>query len=158
LHVQVFQPSMIPGLLQTADYARRMLTEAFPGTTTHDIQARMDRQSILYDESKRFDFLITEGALRWRPAGVSMAPQIDRLNSMATLPNVAILVVPLGADSPPILHPFVVWHLEGETLVSVETYSAELWVHEAADVARYRHMWERLSAGAVDGLTWLRDR
>ena len=41
--VHTFQPSMIPGLLQTADYARRMLTEAFPGITTRDVQARMER-------------------------------------------------------------------------------------------------------------------
>jgi hypothetical protein len=47
-------------------------------------------------------------------------------------------MLPTGAPSPPVLHPFVIWHLEDEVLVSVETYSAELWVREAADIERYR--------------------
>jgi hypothetical protein len=140
-----FQPSMIPGLLQTADYARRMLTEAFPGTTPQDIQARMERQAILYDESKRFDFVITEAALRWKPGDTDMRPQLDRLSSMASLPSVTVSVLPIGAGSPPILHPFVIWHSEDEITVSVETYSAELWVTDRREVDRYREVWQRLS-------------
>jgi hypothetical protein len=156
--IQIFQPATIPGLLQTADYARRLLTEAFPGTTPEDIQARMERQSILYDQSKRFDFLITEGALRWQPPDTDMRPQFDRLISAASLPNVTLSVVPLGPASTPFLHPFVLWEMEGETMVSVETYSAEMWVTETRDVERYREVWRRASATAVEGLTWLRSR
>jgi Domain of unknown function (DUF5753) len=59
-----------------------------------------------------------------------MRPQLDRLASMASLPSVTISVLPsvlpIGAGSPPILHPFVLLHLEDEITVSVETYSAEL--------------------------------
>ena len=148
LQIHTFQPSMIPGLLQTADYARRMLSESFPGITTQDIQARMERQAILYDESKRFAFVITEAALQWRPGDTDMRPQLDRLTNMASLPNVTISVLPIGAGSPPILHPFVIWHLEGEVTVSVETYSAELWVTELREVDRYREVWQRLSETA----------
>jgi transcriptional regulator with XRE-family HTH domain len=148
IEIRTFQPSMIPGLLQTADYARRMLTESFPGITMQDIQARMERQAILYDESKRFAFVITEAALRWKPGDTDMRPQLDRLTSMASLPNVTILVLPIGVGSLPILHPFVIWHLEDEVTVSVETYSAELWVTELREVDRYREVWQRLSETA----------
>jgi hypothetical protein len=41
--------------------------------------------------------------------------------------------------------------------VSVETYSAELWVSEAADVARYWEVWERAAQAAV-GPAWLAER
>jgi transcriptional regulator with XRE-family HTH domain len=148
-HIQTFQPAMIPGLLQTADYARRLLVDAFPDSTPHDIQARLERQSILYDEGKRFEFIITAAALQWRPENVNLQAQLAYLDSTATLPNVNIRVLPVGAPSPPVLHPFVIWELPGEVLVSVETYSAELWVREAADVARYQHVWSQLASATV---------
>lgn len=147
-HIQTLQPATIPGLLQTADYARRLLIDAFPDTTPEDVQARMERQSILYDEGKRFEFIVTEPALQWRPEGVNLQAQLAYLKSVATLPNVSIHVLPVGAPSPPVLHPFVIWQLPAETLVSVETYSAELWVRETADVARYQQVWGQLLESA----------
>jgi len=149
-HIQVFQSAMIPGLLQTADYARRMLTDAFPGATAPDIQARLERQSILYEASKRFDFIITEAALRWSPPGVNLNAQLSYVSSMQTLPNVSIRMMPTGAPSPPVLHPFVIWHLDDEILISVETYSAELWVRETADVQRYQAVWSQFAEAAQE--------
>lgn len=150
-HIRTFQPVMVPGLLQIAEYARRVAEMAYePGDIGRAVAARLERQSILYDQTKQFDFLITEGALRWRPGPAAlMRPQLDRLISVASLPNVRLTVVPLGEAQIPFLHPFVVWELDDETIVSVETYSAELWVQEAADVARYLEVWERASQGAV---------
>ena len=156
--ITTFQPVMVPGLLQTADYARRVIETAYqPGDVGRAVAGRLERQSILYDQTKRFDFLITEGALRWRPRGVDMRPQLDRLISVAGLPNVTLMVIPLGEAPIPYLHPFVMWELEEGTIVSVETYSAELWVREAADVARYQEVWERASESAV-GPSWLAER
>ncbi len=156
--ITTFQPVMVPGLLQTADYARRVIETAYqPGDVGRAVAARLERQSILYDQTKQFDFLITESALRWRPRGVDMRPQVDRLISVASLPNVTLMVIPLGEAPIPHLHPFVMWGLEEGVIVSVETYSAELWVREAADVARYREVWERAAEGAV-GPSWLAER
>ena len=157
--ITTFQPVMVPGLLQTADYARRVIETAYqPGDIGRAVAGRLERQAILYDQAKRFDFLITESALRWRPRGVDMRPQLDRLMSVASLPNVTLAVVPQGEALIPHLHPFVMWELEEGTVVSVETYSAELWVREAADVARYQEVWERASASAVVGPSWIAER
>lgn len=116
----------------------------------------MERQSILYDQTRRFDFLVTEGALRWRPDDMDMRPQLDRILSMASLPNVGLSVVPHDPGRMPLLHPFVMWELEDETLITVETYSAELQVRDPADVQRYQEVWERLVEGAVGGDEWIR--
>jgi transcriptional regulator with XRE-family HTH domain len=157
--ITTFQPVMVPGLLQTADYARRVIETAYqPGDIGRAVAGRLERQAILYDQAKRFDFLITESALRWRPRGVDMRPQLDRLMSVASLPNVTLAVVPQGEALIPHLHPFVMWELEEGTVVSVETYSAELWVREAADVARYQEVWERASVSAVVGPSWIAER
>jgi transcriptional regulator with XRE-family HTH domain len=148
--IQTFQPTMVPGLLQVAMYARSVISMSYqPGDVAEAVAARVARQSILYEESRQFDFLITEGALSWRPSGVDLRPQLDHLNSMATLPNVSINMVPLGEPGRmPLLHPFVIWELETETLVTAETYSAELSVTESRDVDRYREVWQRLSETA----------
>jgi transcriptional regulator with XRE-family HTH domain len=142
LHIQTFQPTMIPGLLQTADYARHVIELAYqPGNIAQAVAARVDRQTVLYDTSKRFDFLLTEGALKWEP-GTVMDAQRDRLQSVSTMPNVTLSVTTAAY---PYLHPFVIWQLEDETLVTVETYSAELQVRETEDVERYFEVWRRLS-------------
>jgi transcriptional regulator with XRE-family HTH domain len=79
-----FQPSLVPGLLQTAEYARRVFTLAdvvggqdYAGA----VAARMSRQEILFDEDRRFEFLVTEGALRWRLGPPKLLlTQLDRVS------------------------------------------------------------------------------
>jgi len=151
--IQTFQPVMVPGLLQIADYARRIIEMAYqPGDVARAVAARLDRQTILYDQTKRFDFLITEGALRWRPGPAEvMRAQLDRLISVASLPNITLSIVPMGESLVPFLHPFVVWELAAETLVTVETYTAELTIQEPQDVARYYEVLERLHPTARTG-------
>jgi hypothetical protein len=62
----------VPGLLQTAEYIRRVFqvfTWDPAGMEPHDtsaaLAARLRRQEALYDESRQFDFIVTEAALRW---------------------------------------------------------------------------------------------
>lgn len=151
-HVFIFQPSMIPGLLQVPEYARRLLVTGFPDEDhAQAVAARAQRQAVLYDTSKRFDFLITEGALQWGWDDLQPA-QRDRLSAAASMPNISIKIVSPG--STPYLHPFLIWEMPEETLVTVETYSAELTVTEAQDVATYRQVWQRLSEGAHDWQAW----
>ena len=60
-----FQPGIIPGLLQTGEYARRILTFADPSADIGQaIAARMARQRLLYEPDRSFEFLLTEAALR----------------------------------------------------------------------------------------------
>jgi transcriptional regulator with XRE-family HTH domain len=152
--ILVFQPTMVPGLLQVADYARRVMAQGNPSSQADLAQAvaqRMERQAILYNQGKRFEFIITEGALRWRPGPLElMAAQLDRLVSVASLPNVALGVLMLDQEAPDAyLHPFVIFELEDAALVTVETLSAELQVNEHQEVAVYRRTLERFRAAAL---------
>lgn len=153
--LQVFQPVMVPGLLQIADYARRVMSMGYivgESDIARAVATRTERQSILYDTSKSFEFVITEGAMRWRPGPPElMRPQLDRLVSVASMPNIRLSVVPLGEASMPFLHPFVIFEMEGETLVTAETYTSELQVREAHDLERYRQVWSALTATAKTG-------
>jgi len=152
--IVVFQPTMIPGLLQIDDYALRVMSQGNPSTQADIATAvaeRLARQSILYDRSKHFEFLLTETALRWRPGPPEMMrAQLDRLVAAASLPHVSIGVLMLDQQAPDaFLHPFVLFELDDDALVTVETYSAEMQVNDPQEVAVYRRTLDRLRAMAV---------
>lgn len=79
-HIGSFGLGIVPGLLQTADYARAVFTSGGRSATDAQdaVQARMSRQRLLDDPSRRFTQVMTESALRWRVRGPDlMCRQID---------------------------------------------------------------------------------
>ncbi|TQS30085.1 helix-turn-helix transcriptional regulator [Microbispora sp. KK1-11] len=154
-----YQPVLIPGLLQTAEYARRV----FPlvdRTGRQDyaaaVAARMQRQEILYDPVRRFDFLITETALRLRLGGPEvLRPQLDRIAQVSTLENVTIGVIPL--DAPPSAigwHPFVIYEdvADADPFVRVEMVHGMVPpIDRPEDVAVYQSLADNLARDAVYG-------
>ena len=76
---------LIPGLLQTPDYARYRALEAVRLHSTaaeqvdETVVARIRRQEVLYDTSKTFEFIVCEAAFRYLlcPPQV-MRGQLDR--------------------------------------------------------------------------------
>lgn len=144
-------PTLIPGLLQTAGYARAIMTHVAELWDTADIdaavEARMRRQEVLYDQSKTFEFVITEAALRLLPCPLQvMAGQLDRLLSL-DLDNVTLGVIPMGVQlAVPSFTDFLL--LDGRA--TVETHVSEDEVGEAESVA-YERIFGMLMAEAVTG-------
>jgi hypothetical protein len=163
--VQIFQPTMVPGLLQVADYARRVMGHGNPSSQSDLAQAvarRLERQTILYNQTKQYEFILTENAARWRPGPPGlMRAQLDRLISVASLPNVRLGIIPLDREAlDAYLHPFVLWELEGETLVTAETLSVLVEVHEPEEVAIYRRTMERYRQSAMwheEAVQWIQN-
>ena len=93
---------IVPGLLQTAGYARVILGQMGAQLGALDIDeavaGRMRRQEVLYDADKTFEFVFTEAGLRTLlvPAQV-MLGQLDRLLSMG-LGNVTLGIIPMGVE------------------------------------------------------------
>lgn len=150
--LRLFQPSLIPGLLQTPEYIRAVferndLTEEQLGRV---VGARLARQNVLYAPGKTFRFIITESVLRWRivPALV-MVGQLDRLISLGRLPHVDIRVVPLL--SPQTDFPAHSFSIMDERLVTLEMIHAETVVTDPRDIALYAEKFERFGRVAVSG-------
>jgi transcriptional regulator with XRE-family HTH domain len=151
-----FQPVIIPGLLQTADYARRLVQSGYPGgrpDIAAAVSARLERQAILYDEGKHLEFVIAEAALRWRfGPPQTMLTQLDRLISLATLPSVTIGIIPQTAE-------VAAWHIHGFAIldartngapvVRVETLTTGLSISEPQEVERYRQAFRLLRDTAI---------
>jgi transcriptional regulator with XRE-family HTH domain len=102
--LRTFEHSFVPGLLQTAYYARAVVATK-PGATEADIEAdvsdRIARQWILTRDvppPPRLWVLIDEGIL-YRPVApvAVMRDQLDHLLAMSRLPNVTIQIVPYAA-------------------------------------------------------------
>lgn len=146
----------VPGLLQTADYARHILAsqaELFDVPAGEDIDAtvriRMQRQQILYEPGRTIEIIVSESAMYLPvcPASV-MAAQVDRLVSAVGLPGVRVGVLPLYRRLP-----HVVWHgfwiLDDQVLV--ENISAEHRVKDPDQVEIYRRLTDRLWDVAAQG-------
>lgn len=158
--VLVYEPTLIPGLLQTAEYARRVFTmfePAYPEQVIPEVTAgRVNRQAALFDPGRRFSFLVTEAALRWRPGPLGLLlAQLDRIASVATLANVDIGVIPSSEQAlTHVPHGFVMLEPadpEADPLVLVETVHANLMVSDAEQVALYRRHWSLLEKTAAYG-------
>jgi transcriptional regulator with XRE-family HTH domain len=147
---------LIPGLLQTADYARHAIELANisgQADVAAAVAARMRRQEILYDPSRQFEYVLPEAALRLRLSGdpALMRAQADRLLSVDSLPNVSIAVLPFTAIAPAWPTAFAVYEIPGQPFVVVETLTEELLIGDDQQVASYRDAFARMRAAAVTG-------
>jgi transcriptional regulator with XRE-family HTH domain len=159
---RVFEPGVVIGLLQTAEYARNIfakvrLTSAgadgadgAAGRVDAAIRVRMQRQEILYDQRRMFRFLMPEAVLRYRlaPADV-MCGQLDRLLAVTTLPNVEFGVVPFDAQLPSA--PLNGFWIYDEELVGVATRTKELMLKGADEVAFYAGVFDEFCGVAAFG-------
>jgi transcriptional regulator with XRE-family HTH domain len=148
---RMFQPNIIPGLLQTAEYARRAIELS---TTAQDVSAavaaRVARQAILYERAKRFEFLITEGALRWRivPTDAHVAA-LHHVASLATLENVMVGIIPWSAEVA--AHQSNMFVLFDDAFGLVETITGELTLHDRPDIEQYSATFDALRQAASTG-------
>jgi transcriptional regulator with XRE-family HTH domain len=150
---RVFEPGVVIGLLQTAEYARNIFSKVRRLYGSADdidaaIRVRMRRQDILYDPARRFRFLLPEAVLRYRLAPDDvMRGQLDRLLAVTTLPNVEFGVIPFSAQLPSaLLNGFWIYN---ESMVGVPTRTKDLVLREPEDVAFYATAFEDLCEVAV---------
>jgi transcriptional regulator with XRE-family HTH domain len=152
--VRHFEVAWIPGLVQTAAYARQVFREQVElhGLDIHDeeeaVLTRLARGRQLYNPAKRFEFLLAEPVLRWRtgPAAV-FREQLAALREFLALPNVRIGVLPL--DRPIATTPQNGFQIYDSVTV-VETFSGEITFQDGT-TDLYARVLDRLWADAVVG-------
>lgn len=152
---RAFESTFIPGLLQTAEYARYRFAQSITVFKVRNdideaVVARVQRQDILYRTDKRFHFVLTEAALRYRlcPPEI-MLGQLDRLISLSALPNVKLGIIGFEtayAVAP--AHGF--WILDADR-VMVETFSAELNLAQPQELSLYGGIFDNLAGVASYG-------
>ncbi|WP_235204345.1 helix-turn-helix domain-containing protein [Nocardia otitidiscaviarum] len=152
--IRNWQPQVIPGLLQTADYAEAILrygVELFrvPDDVAAGVSTRMERQRILYRRGRRFHFLIAEQAL-YTTVGDDdvMQGQLDRLFSIIGIHRVTVGIVPADAEAKAAVENFVMFD---NRVVKVEGATAELTITQPREIAIYGRLFDILATQSVTG-------
>lgn len=157
-----FEPSYVPGLLQTEAYARAitragLVTEPERSADEVDrrVEVRMKRQELLERKRPPQFWAVMEEAVLLRPVGdaTTMSEQIDRLIGFAGRPNITLQVIKTSAGAHPGMSGSF-GHLEfanpdDAPVVFLETGAGILYLEEPADLSRYTLRFDHLRAMAL---------
>lgn len=164
--IKDYDSAVIPGLLQTADYARALYEAAMPQASAPDltpelidqrIEARLRRQQLLTRADPaplQFWTILDEAALH-RIVGSAevIRAQLRELIKLSNLPNVTVQIVPYSAGAHPALDStFNILDFSGPltSIVYVEGLVGWIYLERAQDVIRYKDVFRRLSWMALD--------
>ncbi|TYK43280.1 helix-turn-helix domain-containing protein [Actinomadura decatromicini] len=154
-HFRVYQSHVVPGLLQTVEYASALLSaitmfRRIPNDAEAAASGRVERQRVLYSE-RRFAFLVEEAVLMYGVGDSDvMAAQLRHLLTMMRLPSVSFGVIPMNA------RPRRIWTLEGFTIfddveVQIELLTAKVTVSAPGELSVYARAFGELATLAVTG-------
>jgi transcriptional regulator with XRE-family HTH domain len=152
-----FQPLMIPGLLQTEEYARIMLSQLKADLPDEGIdslvEVRMRRQELIdRDDSPLLFFILDEAATRRLVGGRDvMRRQLRRLTELAARPRITVEVIPFSAGAHEGMQgSFVIQEFpdpNDEDVLYQESPEGELVSHDDPElIVRYRERFEGLRA------------
>lgn len=159
--LRVYDPQVVPGLLQTRAYAEALITGALPETTPTDIekrvQVRVRRQERINapDNPLRLWTVLDESALR-RVVGSRhlMRDQLEHLVEQSQLPHVTVQVIPFEMGAHPGLNgQYAILEFPDaadSSVVYIEGVTSDLYLEKANDVQQYSVMYEHLRAQALN--------
>lgn len=159
--IRNFELVLVPGLLQTPDYARALFQRNprpdSPEEINRVVEIRLERQRRLADRlaGPRLEAVLDEAVLH-RPVGGPevMCAQLDELIRMAKRPNVTIQVLPYSAGA----HEAVngAFHLlefpdpSTPKVVYLDTLTGGLHLETTAEIGRYGVAFRKLRERAMD--------
>ncbi|MEU3607601.1 helix-turn-helix transcriptional regulator [Streptomyces sp. NPDC035033] len=158
--LRVYEPQIIPGLLQTRAYATAVISGALPESTPADIEKRATvrtrRQDRIRDEERplRLWAVIDEAALR-RVVGNRqvMAEQLEHLVEQSHLPHVTVQVLPFDTGAHPgISGQYSILEFpdtSDSSVVYIEGVTSDPYLEKGPDVSKYSYMYEHLRAQAL---------
>jgi hypothetical protein len=155
-YFKVYCSTVVPGFLQTPEYASALLSAitSFRGTpddVDEAVQARMRRNRIVHSPEHRFAVVVEESVLRYQLGSQEiMAAQLGHLLSIQATPSVSLGVIPFSAVGR------LAWTLEAFTVfddsrVHVELLSAQVTVTAPSEITLYARAFDRLAEQAVYG-------
>ncbi|MBB5918725.1 transcriptional regulator with XRE-family HTH domain [Nocardia transvalensis] len=164
------QPFLVPGLLQTEEYARTLACAADPDEDEQQVERRVQlkvrRQSLITRKLHpvTLDAVIYEAAVRNIVGGRRvMGAQLRHLADMSTLPNITVRVLPLSAGMPlgELVGPCVILEFGKDkrgnpiepSVVYVESYLGDIYLEKKQAVERYHRACGAIADAALDDVT-----
>jgi hypothetical protein len=157
--ILAFEPNVVPGILQTAEYAsavmRRSVVLEGPDAVGEGVSSRLARQAVLLrDPPPNLSVIIDEAVLRRQVGDADvMRRQLLRLLQTAEQPNITIQVLPLSVGAHPgVAGSFEILGFDDHTAMPVvycEDLTGGLVRDSPADVRRYQRAFAVLQRMAL---------
>ncbi|MCI0690162.1 MAG: helix-turn-helix transcriptional regulator [Sporichthyaceae bacterium] len=151
---RVFTISLIPGVLQTRDYATVRLSEAaemlgHPDDISETVEARMRRTELIRSGDRLFHFVVCENALR---AGLAppevMYAQLRHLLEVQNLTRVHLGILPTSVRR---YMPMCEFWIIDDRQVTTETFSAIITIDQPREIAVYAKVFDHYARHAIYG-------
>ncbi|MBB6376483.1 transcriptional regulator with XRE-family HTH domain [Pseudonocardia eucalypti] len=157
--IRSYQVHCVPGLFQTADYARAVIRLGYPNASMDEIDQRVDlrlaRQDILTSAQGPMVWMVVDEVALRRPFGDPsvMQAQLGHLLDLSELPNVTLQTVPFHAGGYAAAGgPFIVLRFadpDVADIVYLEQLTSALYLDKPVDVDIYAMVIDRISAAAI---------
>jgi transcriptional regulator with XRE-family HTH domain len=158
--IRTYEVNLIPGLLQTEDYARAVINAGNMTGTQDDVERRvalrMARQPMVLSgvTPPQLWAVLDEGVLHRAVGGAGlMRMQLEHLVELADKPNVAVQVIPFGAGAHPGMgKPFVILAFPERAdpdVVYLEDLTSTLYLEDVDEIDRYNMLFNHLRATAL---------
>lgn len=165
--ITTYQPSLVPGLLQTPGYAGALIRAVNPSASddahARRLELRLKRQTIVTRKHRpvTLDVVLHESTLRSNVGGADvMQAQLRHLAEVGKLPNVTVRVLPFSAGAPvgDAVGQFAILEFgedaKGEPVwppvVYLETFIGCMYLEKPDDVRRYYEVHEAVQQVAWD--------
>jgi transcriptional regulator with XRE-family HTH domain len=158
--IYMYSALLIPGLLQTGDYARAVMRairmDLRPDEIDRRVEFRLMRQPLLdRDDPPSLWAVLDEAALRRLIGGSEiMQAQLQRLCEVAEAPHVNLQVIPFGAGAHAGLDgSFNIIGFPNQAdpeVIFIETATSDLYLEDAAAIRRYHQLFDHVRAQALD--------
>lgn len=158
--LRIYEPLVIPGLLQTSAYARAVIAGTIPHATAEQaatrLEVRMRRQDRLRAPGDLLRlWVVLDASALWRVVGSRevMREQLEHLTHLSAQPHITVQVLPhdVGAH-PGVSGQFTLLEFAEATDVNVvylERFTSDLYLEKRSDVRRYSDMYAHLQAQAL---------
>jgi transcriptional regulator with XRE-family HTH domain len=158
-------PLIVPGLLQTSDYAREVtngfvegIAPVSPRETIRRVEARLKRQEVLTrDNPLEFSAVLDQSVLARRFGNQNvMYDQVERLLKLSERANITLRILPLDGPHPIGTGAFVLLQFDEvhdvthRDVVHLEHLTGSRYVEEEEEAFTYRRAFDRLSDLALD--------
>ncbi|MET7329492.1 helix-turn-helix transcriptional regulator [Nonomuraea sp. NPDC005650] len=152
-----FEPSFVPGLLQTEAYASAVIAGSAPKASPEEVDgrvaARLKRQELLtQQEPLTLEAVIDEAVLHRLVGGKAvMCAQVEYLREASRQPNIRLQVIPYEAGAHPGMHgSFAILRFEeAQDVVYIESSTNDLFLESQEDIGRYSLMFTDLQELAL---------
>jgi len=152
-----FEPSFVPGLLQTEAYARAVIAGSAPNASPEEVDgrvaARLKRQELLTrQEPLTLEAVIDEAVLHHLVGGKAvMRSQVERLREVSRRPNITLQVIPYETGAHPGMYGgFAILRFqEAQDVVYIESSANDLFLEGQEDVGRCSLMFADLQKLAL---------